>query len=58
MERIGVGNGEERKGREKKDRRGMGISPVVLSSPHVTPDSNPQKTKCFIARVGILCYAL
>lgn len=36
----------------------MGISPAMLSSWHVTSDSNPQKTKCFIARVGISCYAL
>ena len=65
MERMGTGNGDEKERRQKKkqkdkerERRKMGISPAVLSSSHVTSDSNPQKTKCFIARMGIFCYAL
>lgn len=60
MERMGAGNGEktERKRKEEEKSRKMGISPAMLSSSHVTSDSNPQKTKCFIARVGIFCYAL
>ena len=59
-----LGNGEEREWKIKKKKkkkareRRMGISPVVLSSSYVTSDSNSQKTKCFISRLGIFCYAL
>lgn len=47
---------ERQKKKEKKEKKEkMGISPDMLSSSHVTSDSNPQKTKGFM---GIFCYAL
>ena len=49
---------EKKGGEKRKESRKMGISSAMLSSPHVTSDSNPQKTKCFIGRVGISRYAL
>lgn len=63
VERMGMGNGGKKGDRKKstkrqRERRKMEISPAVLSFSHVTSDSNPQKTKCFTARVGIFCYAL
>lgn len=63
-ERISRGhgkNGEKGKRKRKlavKKSIKMGPNPTMLSSSHVTSDSYPQKTKCFIARVGIFCYAL
>lgn len=45
----------QKKKRKKEKKEKMGISSVMLSSSHVTSDSNPQKTKGFM---GIFCYAL
>lgn len=60
VERIGASYDEEKeKGARKKlgigKRRKLGISPVVLSSSPVTPDSNSQKTKCCKCGYILLC---